>query len=440
MPSAIAMPPPPSPSGSRKSSGGTNKPATPTFSTASNETAVDDDLESITSSFQLSGGLSEQSMLAKLRSPSRGGALKDELLDDETISPSRQDLLDVLEQENARLRNELDDNARTISQLQLAESERDEARSRAEELEGKQAAYERSLKERGSRVESLEADLQAHRAQLDNAKAESQTQVDGLQNKVDECESLIATLRASVEAKSTEAGQIGDVLTSKDAEIARLDALVKETKAESDQVREELSAQVDELRQAGQETIALYEERLGAAESRRFELEDVVEELEEKIRRRAVPTSPRSGVERGEAAAILDEAAQIDNETLREQALHLQRKVAALEDELEAMQAMNVKEESAVRSRIQRYKDAEMALRNEVADLKKEMERMVKSEASAKTRVEEIEEALRENTLALENARAEVEGLSSELAVSYFDILARRVLIVRCRSLKARVR
>ncbi len=36
---------------------------------------------------------------------------------------------------------------------------------------------------------------------------------------------------------------------------------------------------------------------------------------------------------------------------------------------------MNVKEDSAVRSRIQRYKDAEMALRNEMADLKKDMER-----------------------------------------------------------------
>ena len=46
------------------------------------------------------------------------------------------------------------------------------------------------------------------------------------------------------------------------------------------------------------------------------------------------------------------------------------------------------------------------------------MERIVKSEAAAKLRVEEIEEALRENTLALENARAEVEGLSSELTVS----------------------
>ncbi len=46
---------------------------------------------------------------------------------------------------------------------------------------------------------------------------------------------------------------------------------------------------------------------------------------------------------------------------------------------------------------------------------------MAKSEASAKLRVEEIEEALRENTLALENARAEVEGLTSELAVRCID-------------------
>ena len=51
---------------------------------------------------------------------------------------------------------------------------------------------------------------------------------------------------------------------------------------------------------------------------------------------------------------------------------------------------------------------------------RKEVEQMLKSEAAARGRVEENEEALRESTLALENARAEIEVLRSEIVVSIF--------------------
>ncbi len=149
----------------------------------------------------------------------------------------------------------------------------------------------------------------AHRAQLDSTKAESQKQVDDLQRKVGEYETLITTLRASVEAKSTEAGQIGDVLLQRTPKLRGLMPLSRKLTPSPSKCVKSSPRRLKSLRQARQETIALYEERLGATESRRFELEDTVEELEEKIRRRAgVPTSPRSGDDKGEAAAILDES------------------------------------------------------------------------------------------------------------------------------------
>ena len=46
-------------------------------------------------------------------------------------------------------------------------------------------------------------------------------------------------------------------------------------------------------------------------------------------------------------------------------------------------------------------------------------------------KAEEAEEALRENTLALENARAEIEGLRSEFAVSG-NILVVNCILTRC--------
>jgi chromosome segregation ATPase len=111
-------------------------------------------------------------------------------------------------------------------------------------------------------------------------------------------------------------------------------------------------------------------------------------------------------------------AAEIDNETLRDQVQHLQKQIQSLEDMLEDVQVASEREEAVVRERIKRYKEKEEAMKKELSAGRKEVEQMLKSEATARGRVEENEEALRESTLALENARAEIEVLRSELAVS----------------------
>ena len=62
-------------------------------------------------------------------------------------------------------------------------------------------------------------------------------------------------------------------------------------------------------------------------------------------------------------------------------------------------------------------------MKKEITELRKEADKTLKTEAAARAKIEELEEALRENAVALENARAEIEGLRSEVAVSCLSFL-----------------
>ena len=141
-------------------------------------------------------------------------------------------------------------------------------------------------------------------------------------------------------------------------------------------------------------------------------MEDLIASLEEQLRTQARPISPST------LARQATSALEIDNEALREQVQHLQKKLGSLEDALEDAQVLAEREEIAVRERVLRYKEREDAIRKELAESQKEVERVAKLEDGARMRIEEIEEALRENTVALENARADIEVLRAEVAVS----------------------
>lgn len=110
-------------------------------------------------------------------------------------------------------------------------------------------------------------------------------------------------------------------------------------------------------------------------------------------------------------------ATEIDNEALRDQVLYLQKKMATLEDLIEDSRIASEREENALRERVKKLKEKEDGMKLELTEGLQEVERVTKAEVSARSRVEEIEEALRESQVALENARAEIEGLRAELAV-----------------------
>ena len=114
-------------------------------------------------------------------------------------------------------------------------------------------------------------------------------------------------------------------------------------------------------------------------------------------------------------------ALEIDNEALREQVQHLIRKASTLEDQLEDARMALEHEQADAEEKVVRGKEREDAVRAELAESRQEIERVSKGEESTRMRIEEMDEALRENTVALENARAEIEGLRAEIVVR-FDI------------------
>jgi CAP-Gly domain-containing linker protein 1 len=146
---------------------------------------------------------------------------------------------------------------------------------------------------------------------------------------------------------------------------------------------------------------------------KRYELEDRIAELEVKLATQAAKSANHS-----RSGSTAPTTAEIDNETLREQVLHQQKKITHLDDMIEDLRVNQEREEAQVRDRLTRAKEKEDALKKELAESRRETERILKAEANARHRIEEIEEAFRESTVALENARAEVENLRAELDVS----------------------
>lgn len=175
----------------------------------------------------------------------------------------------------------------------------------------------------------------------------------------------------------------------------------------------------------------MYEERLSAADSKRYEMEDLIASLEEQLRAQSRPLSPST------LAKNAASAAEIDNEALRDQIQHLQRKISTLEDALEDARVLAEREELAVHDRIRRYREKEESLRKELQEGQDEAAKISQAEEGARHRVEEIEEALRENTVALENARAEIEGLRNEIAVSTVCLSLVHILNLQYRILRA---
>src|SRR5260370_12798336 len=151
-------------------------------------------------------------------------------------------------------------------------------------------------------------------------------------------------------------------------------------------------------------------------------MEDLIGSLREQLRSQAQSPSHTS------AARQLSSATQIENEALREQVVQLQKELAITEDMLEEVHATAERDETMVRDKIRRLKEKEDVLKQKVAECESEIARLVKSENNARIRTEEVGEALRESTVALENARAEIEGLRTAIVTRKYIILGSMII------------
>ncbi|KAG1895564.1 uncharacterized protein F5891DRAFT_1058064 [Suillus fuscotomentosus] len=428
IPSAIAMPPPASParSASFTSTYSLNDGPDLTHEDPTSRVQLRSSMDLTASSQalqdkinQLLSGQSISPPKISGTSPSRPSSvtsLRSAFPDSDLQKDALHSRLESLERENDSFRNAADAARADVALIQTLESERDAALASVSSTENQLRTLERKLAERESKTESLERAALKTTSELERVKNENEARITDLQAKLDTSESLVKSLKEAIAAKEGVEHDRDALLKAKNDEIGLLEGRLEKVSGELEADRKELNAQIDELRQAGQETIALYEERLSTADSRRYELEDRVVFLEDQVKKASTPLSPSTALQRATSAA------EIDNENLREQVQHLQRKLTMLEDSLEDAHAVSEREEAAVRERIKRFKDKEDMMRSELNEGRKTVEQVLKAEALAKGRVEEVEEALRESTLALENAQAEIENLRSDVAVARLEI------------------
>ena len=113
--------------------------------------------------------------------------------------------------------------------------------------------------------------------------------------------------------------------------------------------------------------------------------------MESRLRTAANDTSAQEQA----AQRTTSSAVQIDNETLRDQVQHLQRKSAKLEEQLEEARAALERDVMTYQERIGRIRMEEEQRKRDLLTKSREVEQLLKSEARARSRVEEIEEALR---------------------------------------------
>ncbi|KAG6865848.1 hypothetical protein C0991_011180 [Blastosporella zonata] len=402
IPSAIAMPPPPSPMSRSISLGERSIDSIDTSDVdAFAKTAHD-------RSYQLRSASARSDSVASMRSAAA---------DDHAFIEQLQSRIDALEYDNERLRTTQPSHDTQAEQLTLKELE--DARLKITSLGAALEASKRDLDGQETRLKSLEEDKHRMETALDAQNVASESSLKAFQAQLDAELSVSQELRANVEQHETTSQEQDSTIRLKEETISSLEAKLTAVTTELQDERVELGSQIDELRSAGQETIALYEERLSAADGQRYDLEQRISILETRLQNAENAENATSPPPPSSSGAS---AAEIDNETLREQIVHLQRKITTLEDTIEDAQASAEREEALLGERMKRLKDKEDAMRKELNDGRKEVEHILKSEAKAKGRVEEIEEALRESTVALENARAEVENLRAELAVRMHSV------------------
>ncbi|KAH7097082.1 hypothetical protein BKA62DRAFT_833506 [Auriculariales sp. MPI-PUGE-AT-0066] len=298
------------------------------------------------------------------------------------------------------------------------QAERDAAQIRAGDLEAQLKSVQAQL----ALAQKSAGDIEASKVALEVARKAADTSARDLdaarretkdvQAALADQEALLASLRASLSETEGAAGERTAVLAAKDAEIASLQGRVErgvverdEERAAWDAERAELGEQIEELRLAGQETIALYEERLSQMETQKYELEDMLENVQLKLDEASGDDMPAP--KPAPAPSAPTTATEIDNETLREQAAHLQTRIQMLED--------SRARETALRTKLERFREADERRVQEMGDLRKERDEFGRAKDTVARRVEELEEALREEGAALEDARAEVEGLRAEV-------------------------
>ena len=228
IPSAVAMPPPPSP--------------------------ILQQLDSATFEDPLpSAELRNKAHLRSYSRPSSSTSFRSAGTEEASLVEKLQSRLDALEYENERLRaaSEAEPTA-DPAQLGQLQSEKQKAIDMAIDLEAKVASLEEAIKSRNDRLQNFEARNLELTTQLNGAKEEVQRSAATKEQEAEFQRSALKTLHDQVQELQLLNAQKEEVIDSRVSDIETLRNDLVKVHIELEEERKELGAQIDELRIAGQ--------------------------------------------------------------------------------------------------------------------------------------------------------------------------------------------
>ncbi|BGP56477.1 hypothetical protein JCM8202v2_004097 [Rhodotorula sphaerocarpa] len=267
-----------------------------------------------------------------------------------------------------------------------------EKNKRIQELEEK-SQDDRHTRELEAKCRELVAQLDAERhsheqqrLELTSGSTEKDAELDGLRKRLVDAEAQLPEI---------------DVLRN------RLD----KAQGEHAQEAQELRAEIEKLRTAGQALCETYEEKIAEIELARLEAVDLVEALQAQL----ADKNSTQPVRTPSPVATRSDAAAIDAENTRAELEHLRAKVSTLEEQLEEARMHLEQEVSDARDRRAKTDEAEQALKEQIRNLKTALESAQADESRATARIRELQAALSEAHSTLEAERSELEGLRHDV-------------------------
>ncbi|PWN18035.1 hypothetical protein BCV69DRAFT_285330 [Microstroma glucosiphilum] len=316
-----------------------------------------------------------------------------------------------LDKERRRLKEDAAIQIRSLEEEQ--ELERNDEKRRRAESEGK-------VKQALAEVEALKRQNKQSIEEAARKDSDAMAKVQELEARVVESESLVKDLKLALAAPDRASDGQSAVLAAKDAEIEQLKGRLTRLESQMESERGELVREIEELKEAGQETIALYELRVEEAhEEGRQQLDDAEDRLRQ-LQTRAQEAIAAAEAQRDEALSQLSAtgatptAAIIDNESLQAQLDHARDQLLAIEDQLQEARSALRAETDLARKRKDKYLEAESKLKTEIKKLKSELGIAETQAREAKDKVEELHHALEQRSTAQEAERFELEALRAE--------------------------
>lgn len=299
---------------------------------------------------------------------------------------------------------------------------KDELQSVTEGYESKQLKWKQLESELREQAEASSREFKRQHDELEGKRKEYETYKAETELRLSEKQKLIEELKAA----STDSG----TAQAKELEMQQLTQRIERMEEE----RSSLLKEIDELKDAGQETIDIYEREQAMRDERIDELEQNMHLLEARAQE-AIGDAIR---ERDEAleriashgTAEFSSVAAIDRQSLADQLEQAQKRNESLEDQLNELTSIFHQEREAHVKRKDGYGEREAKLKAEVSRYKSLHVAAEQHTRETKQRLEEMELALEQSRSTLETERAELESLRAEAMImgDTSDVTSRKAL------------